>query len=114
MFTPPRFPLPLSAPELIYAEYSFANGRATLTFSEDLAPGPYTPANFQLWDSLNERIVTSANRIGVGLVRLSTAVGPPAAGPSRLNYFATPPELVSAVTGLPVPAYSEFPVTVVF
>ena len=93
------------------ATYNVTNGRVHITFSQDLVDGPYTPANFQAWDGLNERIVTGALRTGANVVRLLTTAGQIAAGPARTTYFATPPELVGLVTGAPVAAYSDFPVT---
>ena len=93
------------------AIFTPANGRVHITFSQDLVDGPYTPANFRAWHGLNERIVTLALRTLPNTVRLVTIEGPFVGGPARTSYLATPPELVGLVSGLPVAAYSDFPMT---
>ena len=102
-----------AAPVPIAAVYSVGDGRVHITFSEDLVNGPYTPANFRAWDDLTERIVTGALRTAANTVRLLTTAGPVSGGVARTTYLATPPELTGLVSGVPVAAYSDFPVTVV-
>lgn len=105
--------MPQASPPLpVAASLTLATGAFVVTFDQPLQPGVSAGANWRAFN-LNLTWETAAplsiSGSAVSGTLSSSLGGPP--GPT-CRYFAVPPDVLSLDAGLPVAAFSGFPLTI--
>ena len=84
----------------------------TVTFSENIVPGPIPPGSFDMILAGNHYFQPDPGVAGpTNEAIVDVVLGDPASGPNRCNYFATPPSIRSAATGAYAAAFTDYPCT---
>lgn len=101
-----------SGPVPTNATFFTASNTVTVEFNENLAPQlTLDPAQWAACGGANSLIMAAGNAF-INTVTLSVVPLGGACGAPRVTYTGNDPLLTSAV-GVPVPAFSDFPMTVV-
>lgn len=105
------------APVPILATYSQTTGAIVCTFDQALQAGISQQSNWNgTTDALSGHqdfeLLANLTIAGATVSGTEGFLGPPSTPSNVLNYFAVPPD-VRSIAGIPVAAFSNFPLTII-